>query len=330
MSIHFPTTRHRRLRQTSWVRKLTHETRLSVDDLIWPLIVSDNVKATQPIHSMPGVYRLDLDHVVKEAEKARSLKIPAIALFPHISPNKKTPDGREAYNPNSIIPKAVKAIKSAVPDIGIIVDVALDPYTDHGHDGILKNDKILNDETIDKLVDVSLLLAESGADIIAPSDMMDGRIGAIRKTMENANYHDIIILSYAVKYASAFYSPYRDAIGIETLKGDKKTYQMDPANAEEAIREVELDIQEGADMIMIKPGGFYLDIIRAVKKRFKVPTYAFQVSGEYAMMTCAINHKWVNKQSSILESMQSFKRAGADGILTYFAPIVAKYLQNES
>jgi len=324
----YPYTRLRRPRRTDWSRRLVRETVLTRDDLIWTIIVSDGKSARDPVPSMPGVDRINLDEAVKDAKRARDLGIPAIALFPHISPKFKDAKASEALNPKGLVPEVVRAVKAAVPEIGIIVDVALDPYTDHGHDGIMQGDIIINDPTVELLAESAIILAEAGADIVAPSDMMDGRVGAIRETLEANNHPDVMIMSYAAKYASGFYGPYRDAIGTSAaLKGDKRTYQMDPANTDEALREVELDILEGADMIMVKPGMPYLDIIHRIKDAFGVPTYAFQVSGEYAMIMAAAQKGWLDEKRVIMESLMSFKRAGCDGVLTYFAPKVAEWLK---
>jgi porphobilinogen synthase len=326
----FPTSRLRRTRRAEWSRRLVRENSLSTDDLIWTIILSDGEKNRTPVPSMLGVDRVNLDEIVREAKRARALGIPAIALFPHINPKLKDAAGSEASNPDGLVPRAVKAVKAAVPEIGVIVDVALDPYTDHGHDGLLHGGEILNDPTLGALSDVGVMLAEAGADIVAPSDMMDGRIGTVRAALDKAGHSDVMIMSYAAKYASAFYGPYRDAIGSATaLTGDKRTYQMDPANSDEALREVAMDIEEGADMVMVKPGLPYLDICRRVKNEFSVPTYAYQVSGEYAMIMAAAQNGWLEEQRVILESLMAFKRAGCDGILTYFAPRVAEWL-NES
>jgi len=323
----YPNFRPRRSRMHDWSRRLVRETRLTTDDLIWTMVLSDGNRSRVAVESMPGVERLSLEEIVTEAQKAHALGIPAIAIFPHIDPKFKDAQASEALNPDGVVPQAVRAIKSAVPDIGIIVDVALDPYTDHGHDGIMSGDEILNDATVEILTRAGLLLAEAGADIVAPSDMMDGRVGAIRSALENAGHSHVMIMSYAAKYASGFYGPYRDAIGTASaLKGDKRTYQMDPGNTDEALREIALDIDEGADMIMVKPGLPYLDIIRRAKDTFAVPTYAFQVSGEYAMIMAAAQNGWLDEKRVILESLQSFKRAGCDGILTYFAPRAAAWL----
>ena len=323
----FPTTRMRRTRTADWSRRLVREHRLTVDDLIWTMILSDSDTPRDPVPSMPGVDRLSLSEIVKEAERAAALGIPAVAIFPHIDPRYKDASGSEAANPDGIVPRAVRAIKAAVPDLGIIVDAALDPYTDHGHDGLLQDGIILNDPTLAALSDVAVMLAKAGADIVAPSDMMDGRVGAIRQALDSAGHEAVMILSYAAKYASGFYGPYRDAIGSATaLTGDKRSYQMDPANGDEALREVALDIGEGADLIMVKPGLPYLDICRRIKDQFGVPTYAFQVSGEYAMITAAGQNGWIDEERVMMESLLAFKRAGCDGILTYFAPRAAEIL----
>ena len=324
----FPSMRLRRMRAAEWSRRLIRESVLTSNDLIWTIILSDGPKDRDPVPIMPGVDRVNIDSLIEDALKAANLGIPALAIFPHINPKYKDSQASEVLNPQGLIPEAIRAVKQAVPDIGIIVDVALDPYTDHGHDGLMQGDKILNDATIDKLAKAALILAEAGADIVAPSDMMDGRIGTIRTTLEAHNYPDIMIMSYAAKYASGFYGPYRDAIGTASaLKGDKRTYQMDPPNSDEALREVALDIAEGADMVMVKPGLPYLDIIRRVKDEFSMPTYAFQVSGEYAMLRAAGDKGWLDYERVMLESLTSLKRAGCDGILTYAAAQIAAQLQ---
>lgn len=323
----YPNLRMRRTRQHDWSRRLTQENTFSASDLIWTTVLSDGSKDRDPVPSMPGVERFNIKTLVEEAARARDLGIPAIAIFPHINPKYKTGDGAEALNPEGLVPEAVRAVKAAVPDIGVIVDVALDPYTDHGHDGILQDGIILNDASVEALSEAAIILAESGADIVAPSDMMDGRVGAIRQVLEDNDHPDVLIMSYAAKYASGFYGPYRDAIGTSTsLQGDKRTYQMSPANTDEALREVALDIEEGADMVMVKPGMPYLDIVRRVKETFAVPTYAFQVSGEYAMIMAAAQNGWLDEQRVITESLVCFKRAGCDGVLTYFAPRAAEWL----
>ncbi|MGE3866529.1 MAG: porphobilinogen synthase, partial [Hyphomonadaceae bacterium] len=323
----FPAARPRRLRRTPWVRRLVQETRLTPDDLIWAIVVHEGASARVPVAAMPGVDRLSVEEAARTAEKARALGVPAIALFPHIDGARKDALGSEALNPEGVVARAVKAMKQAAPEVGVMVDVALDPFTDHGHDGVLKGDVIANDESVARLVDQALMQAEAGADIVAPSDMMDGRVGAIRQALEKAGRQDTLILSYAAKYASAFYGPYREAIGsASALRGDKKTYQMDPGNTDEALREVALDIAEGADMVMVKPGLAYLDIVRRVKETFAAPTFAFQVSGEYAMIKAAAHNGWLDEDRAILETLQAFKRAGADGVVTYFAPKAVELL----
>lgn len=325
----YPFTRLRRTRVSGWSRRMVSENVIMRDDLIWTIIITDAKEKRTSIPSMPGVDRVNLDEVVSEAKKARDLGIPAIALFPHINPKYKSDCASEALNPNGLIPQAVSAIKSAVPNLGIIVDVALDPYTIHGHDGLLEGNKILNDASVEILAQSAVILGNAGADIVAPSDMMDGRVASIRESLERAQLNDVMIMSYAAKYASSFYGPYRDAIGTSSsLVGDKRTYQMDPANSDEALREVEQDIIEGADMIMIKPGMPYLDIIKRIKDEFRMPTYAFQVSGEYSMLKAVSQNGWLDEKKIVLESLTSFKRAGCDGILTYFAPQVADWLSH--
>ena len=324
----YPHTRLRRVRQSDWVRRLVRETEVRPSDLIWSMVVHEG-EGTIPVASMPGVERLSVKEAAKAAVRARDLGIPAIAIFPHIDGSRKDAAGSIAADPDGVIPRAVKAMKDAAPEVGIMCDVALDPFTDHGHDGVVEGGKILNDATIDRLIEQGLMQAEAGADILAPSDMMDGRIGKLRAALEGANFQDVMIMSYAAKYASAFYCPYRDAICSAKLsagQGDKKTYQMDPANTEEAIREVALDIAEGADMVMVKPGMPYLDIVRRIVDEFRMPTYAFQVSGEYAMIMAAAQNGWIDKDRAILESLTAFKRAGAAGIITYFAPWAAEKL----
>jgi len=323
----YPATRLRRLRQSDWTRRLVRETVLTPNDLIWSMVVHDGKEDRIPVASMPGMERLSVREAAKAAVQARDLGIPAIAVFPHIDGAKKDAYGTEAHNPNGLIADAVKAMKDAAPEVGIMCDVALDPFTDHGHDGLIENGRILNDATIERLIEQGLMQARAGADILAPSDMMDGRVGAIRGALEGAGLSDVMIMSYTAKYASAFYGPYRDAIGsAKALQGDKKTYQMDPGNTEEALREVALDIAEGADMVMVKPGMPYLDIIRRVVETFAMPTFAFQVSGEYAMIMAAGGKGWIDEERAMLESLQAFKRAGSAGIITYFAPRAAKLL----
>ena len=325
----FPNTRLRRTRQTPWLRNLTAENAVSVNDLIWTGFVIEGTATREPIPSMPGVSRLSIDELVAEAQEIRALGINAIALFPAVDAKLKNAKGSEATNPDNLICRAVAAVKKAVPDLGIICDVALDPFTDHAHDGLLVDGKIINDETVEILCQQAIVQVRAGCDIIAPSDMMDGRIGAIRKTLDGAGFQDKLIMSYAAKYASGFYGPFRDALNNRgSLKGDKKTYQMNPANADEALREVAMDIDEGADMVMVKPGLPYLDIVAAVKSTFKIPTFVYQVSGEYAMMKAAAQNGWIDEERILLETMLCFKRAGADGILTYAAKDVAKLLKN--
>jgi porphobilinogen synthase len=324
----YPAIRMRRNRKTDWSRRLVAENTLTVNDLIWPLFVQEGEDLRDPITSMPGVSRLSIDLVVDAAAKAANLGIPVIALFPHTRTALKTGDAREAINPDNLVCRAVRAIKAQVPDIGVLCDVALDPYTDHGHDGILVNDEVDNDASLAMLVQQAMVQARAGCDIIAPSDMMDGRIGAIRAALEAGGFQNVQIMAYAAKYASAFYGPFRDAIGSSSSlgKASKKTYQMDPGNTDEAIREVALDIAEGADMVMVKPGMPYLDIVHRVKREFGIPTFAYQVSGEYAMIAGAIQNGWLDRDRVIVESLLAFKRAGADGILTYFAEEVAEKL----
>ncbi|GAA0570952.1 porphobilinogen synthase [Rhizomicrobium electricum] len=325
----FPAIRMRRLRAQPWSRALVAENALSPADFIWPLFVVDGENRRVPVAAMPGVERLSVDLVAEAAVEAASLGIGVIALFPFTDPAKKTEDGREAFNPDNLVCRAVRAIKKAAPGVGVLCDVALDPYTSHGHDGLLDaNGTIVNDATVDALIKQSLVQVEAGCDIIAPSDMMDGRIGAIRTALENTGHQNTLLMAYAAKYASAFYGPFRDAVGsAKALVGDKRTYQMDPANSDEAIREVALDVAEGADMVMVKPGMPYLDIVRRVKDEFKMPTFVYQVSGEYAMLMAAINAGYLDRNRVILESLLGFKRAGADGILTYFAVEAAKLLR---
>ncbi len=323
----FPAARLRRTRQSAAVRGLVREHTLTVDDLIWPIFVRDGEGVEEPVASMPGVVRRSVDKIVEVAREARDLGIPAICLFPYTDPSKKTECCSEAWNPDNLSNTATRAIKAAVPEIAIMTDVALDPYNVHGHDGFVRDGKILNDETVEALVKQALSQAEAGADIIGPSDMMDGRIGAIRDALEGARHSEVMILSYAAKYASAFYGPFRDAVGASgALKGDKTTYQMDPGNSDEALRLVGRDLDEGADMVMVKPGMPYLDICRRVKDQFGVPTYAYQVSGEYAMIMGAAQNGWIDGDKAMMESLLGFKRAGCDGILTYFAPAVARKL----
>lgn len=316
----YPNTRLRRTRQADWSRRLVRENALSVNDLIWSVVVSDTADPVEPVAAMPGVERLSLAALAKAAKEAQALGIPAMAIFPHIDPAKKDDAGSEALNADGLVPYAIRTIKDAAPDLGVICDVALDPFTTHGHDGILQGDRIANDETVERLIEQALVQADAGCDVVAPSDMMDGRIGAIREALEGEGHHDTMILSYAAKYASGFYGPYREAIGsAAALKGDKQTYQMDPSNRDECLREVELDIAEGADMVMVKPGLPYLDIVRALSDTFPVPVYAFQVSGEYAMIEAAAANGWIDGDRVMMESLLAFKRAGAAGVITYFA-----------
>jgi len=320
--------RPRRNRKAEWARRLVRENVLTTNDLIWPMFVVDGQNTRTPVASMPGVDRLTVDQAVRDAERAMKLDIPCIALFPYTEPSLRDENGSEALNPNNLVCQSVRAIKKEFPDLGVLCDVALDPFTSHGHDGLIEDGKILNDETVAVLVRQALVQAEAGCDVIAPSDMMDGRIGAIREALDEEGFLDVQIMSYAAKYASAFYGPFRDAIGsAKTLTGDKRTYQMDSANSDEALREVELDIAEGADMVMVKPGMPYLDIVRRVKDTFSMPTFVYQVSGEYAMIAAAANNGWIDGDRAMMESLLGFKRAGADGILTYFAPKAAEKLK---
>ncbi len=319
--------RMRRNRRTDWSRRLVREKTLTVDDLIWPIFLVDGEGATQPVSSMPGVDRLTIDRAVLAAERAVKLGIPAIALFPYTEPDRRDQTGSEAINPDNLVCTATRAIKAAVPDLGIVVDVALDPFTSHGHDGLMVGDEIVNDATVEQLCVQALIQAEAGADVIAPSDMMDGRVGAVRRALDLKGFGHVQIMAYTAKYASAFYGPFRDAVGTaKTLVGDKRTYQMDPANGDEALREAELDIAEGADLLMVKPGLPYLDILWRIKQAFGMPTFAYQVSGEYAMIEAAARNGWIDGERAMMESLIAFKRAGADGILTYFAPRVAEAL----
>jgi porphobilinogen synthase len=320
--------RPRRNRRAEWARRLVREHVLTTDDLIWPLFVVDGTNVRAAVASMPDVERLSVDQAVRAAERAANLAIPCLALFPYTDPDKRDDTGSEALNAENLVCQAIRAIKKEVPDIGVLCDVALDPYTSHGHDGLIRDGVILNDETVAVLVRQALVQAEAGCDIIAPSDMMDGRVGAIRQGLDAAGFGDVQIMAYAAKYASAFYGPFRDAVGSSaTLIGDKRTYQMDPANTDEALREVELDIAEGADMIMVKPGMPYLDILHRVKETFGMPTFAYQVSGEYAMIMAAAGNGWLEGDKAMTESLIAFKRAGADGVLTYFAMRIAEKLK---
>lgn len=325
----FPKSRFRRTRQSAQIRDLVRENTLTTGDLIWPVFVRDGQGVEEPVASMPGVVRRSVDKIVEAAREAADLGIPVICLFPYTDPALKTKGCEEAWNPDNLSNRATKAIRDAGIDIAIMSDVALDPYNIDGHDGFVEEGKILNDETVEALVKQALSQAEAGVDIIGPSDMMDGRIGALRDALEANGHKDVMLMSYGAKYASAFYGPFRDAVGASgALKGDKTTYQMDPANSDEALRMIERDLSEGADMVMVKPGMPYLDICHRVKERFAVPTYAYQVSGEYAMIQAAAQNGWIDGHKAMLESLMCFKRAGCDGILTYFAPEVARVLQN--
>ncbi|MDF2142510.1 porphobilinogen synthase [Paenirhodobacter sp. CAU 1674] len=323
----FPHTRLRRLRRTAALRDLAQEHRLSVKDLIWPIFITDVPGADVEISSMPGVVRRTLDDAIRAAEEAATLGIPAICLFPYTDPGVKTESCEMAWDPGNFVNRVIRAIKAAVPEVAIMTDIALDPYNANGHDGLVRDGVILNDETVECLVKMGVAQAEAGADILGPSDMMDGRIGALRTALEAAGHADVTILSYAAKYASAFYGPFRDAVGASgALKGDKKTYQMNPGNSDEALRLVARDLAEGADMVMVKPGMPYLDICHRVKDAFGVPTYAYQVSGEYAMLMAAIQNGWLDHDKVVLESLMAFRRAGCDGVLSYFAPTAARLL----
>ena len=323
----FPYARPRRLRASPWVRRLVAETTLTPADLIWPLIVHDGAEDRQAVASMPGVFRLSPKEAAKAAVEARYLGIPMVALFANVNDGLKDAVGTAATDPDGLVIDCIKAIKDAAPEVGVMTDVALDCFTDHGHDGVLTDGKIVNDDTVERLTEMAFLHAHAGADAVAPSDMMDGRIQAIREALEANGLHDTLIISYAAKYASAFYGPYRDAVGSsKSLTGDKKTYQMDYANADEALREVAMDISEGADALIVKPGLPYLDILKLVSETFKIPTFSYQVSGEYAMMKAAIANGWLDEDRAILESLHAFKRAGASGVLSYYAPQAARLL----
>ncbi len=324
----YPAVRLRRNRKAGWTRRLVAESRLAPSDLIWPIFLIDGATRRIPVDHMPGVDRLNIDEALADAERALALGIPAIAPFPYVERSLRDATGSEAVKATNLMCRAVRRIKQALPELGVITDAALDPYTSHGHDGVLDDlGRVENDRTIDILCTQAIALADAGADCIAPSDMMDGRIGRIRAALDAARHFDVQILSYAAKYASGFYGPFRDAIGTNaTLIGDKRTYQMDPANSDEALREVALDLAEGADMVMVKPGMSYLDIVRRVKDRFQVPTFAYQVSGEYAMLTAAAQNGWLDGDRVMMESLMAFKRAGADGVFTYFAPRAARLL----
>lgn len=329
----FPAVRMRRMRRDAFSRRLMREHTLTVDDLIWPVFVLEGQGRSEPVASMPGVERVTLDRLLPLAERAAKLGIPAIALFPVVAPEKKSWGAEEAWNPDGLVPRVVAALKRAVPELGVITDVALDPYTAHGQDGLIARDDptgyVLNDETVAALTKQALCHAAAGADVVAPSDMMDGRVGAIRQALDAAGHSHVRILAYAAKYASSFYGPFRDAVGSAANlgKGNKYTYQMDPANSDEALREVALDLEEGADMVMVKPGMPYLDIVRRVKETFGVPTMAYQVSGEYAMLVAAAQNGWLDRRACVLEALLGFKRAGADAVLTYFALEVAEWLR---
>ena len=323
----FPLARPRRLRSSPWVRRLVAETTLTPADLIWPLIVHDGAEDRVPVASMPGVFRLSSKAAAAAAVEARDLGIPMVALFPNVDGAIKDAVGTGATDPDGLIPDCIKAMKDAAPEIGVMTDVALDCYTDHGHDGVMEGDRIANDASLDRLAEQAFIHAHAGADVVAPSDMMDGRIQAVREALEANGFQDTLILSYAAKFASAFYGPYRDAVGSSAmLKGDKKTYQMDYANSDEALKEVAMDLSEGADAVMVKPGMPYLDIVRRVSETFRVPTFAYQVSGEYAMMQASIANGWLDQDRAILETLHGFKRAGCAGVLTYFAPQAARLL----
>ena len=327
----FPSTRLRRNRKNSWVRRLTAETKLSVDDLIWPTFVVEGTNQSQTVESMPGISRYSIDILIDEIGSAQENGIPLVAIFPQIDDSLKHSDGREATNPENLLCRAVREVKRQIPNIGILCDVALDPYNSDGHDGVLREGKILNDKTLEILGAQAIVQAEAGCDIIGPSDMMDGRVGFIRSVLDQNKFEDVSIMAYSAKYASAFYGPFRDAIGSNnSLKGDKKTYQMAPTNTDEALRETAMDIFEGADMVMIKPGLPYLDIIRRIKDSFKVPTYAYHVSGEYAMLQAAVQNNWIDYNSAIIEMLISFKRAGANGVLTYSARDIAKLIGRDN
>ncbi len=325
----FPGTRLRRARRWEWSRRLVAQARLSPSDLIWPVFICEGRDRTEPVPSMPGVVRYSVDHLAEAVAEAYELGIPAVALFPATPPEKKTPDGKEALNPDNLVCRAVRELKRQVPQMGVICDVALDPYTSHGQDGLVRDGYVVNDETLEVLGRQAVVQAQAGCDCIAPSDMMDGRIGAIRRALDEAGLEHVLLLSYAAKYASAFYGPFRDAVGSKAAlgSGDKRTYQMDPANGDEALREVALDVAEGADWVMVKPGMPYLDIVYRVKQRFGLPTFVYQVSGEYASLVAAAEQGWLDRRRVVLESLLAFRRAGADGILTYFAVEAARYLQ---
>jgi porphobilinogen synthase len=326
---HHPDTRPRRLRRHDWLRRLVAEHHLTPADFIWPLFVTEGAGVRTPVASMPGVDRLSVDLLANAVGPAAELGVPAVALFPATPPEKKTASGDEALNPDNLVCRAVRAVKAACPGVGVVCDVALDPYTTHGHDGLLRDGYVVNDDTVEVLCRQAVVQAQAGCDVIAPSDMMDGRIGAVRHALDAAGFADVSILSYAAKYASAFYGPFRDAVGSASSlgKGDKRTYQMDPANGDESLREVAMDLAQGADMVMVKPGMPYLDIVTRVKQAFGVPTFAYQVSGEYAMIASAAERGWLDREKAMLEALLCFKRAGADGVLTYFAVEAARVLK---
>ncbi|MBK0397747.1 porphobilinogen synthase [Limibaculum sp. M0105] len=325
----FPAARPRRLRQAPWMRAMVAETVLTPADFIWPCFVIDGTDRAEPVASMPGVERLTVDRLVAKAAEARALGIPAVAIFPYTDPAQKTPGAEEAWNPENLVCRATRAVKAEVPGIGVMLDVALDPYNSDGHDGLVRDGEVINDETLLALERQTLAQAEAGADILGPSDMMDGRVGVMRRALEEHEFQNVTIMTYAAKYASAFYGPFRDAVGSGgALKGDKKTYQMDPANTEEALREVAIDLAEGADMVMVKPGMPYLDICQRVASEFRVPTFAYQVSGEYAMLRAAMQNGWLDPRVGMMESLMAFKRAGCSGILTYFALEAAQALKS--
>ncbi len=324
----FPACRPRRLRQAAWVRDMVRETEISARDLIWPIFVIEGRDRAEPVASMPGVERMTIDRAVKAVENAASLGIPAIEIFPHTDERLKTRGCEEAWNPDNLVCRATRAIKQAVPEIGVMLDVALDPYNAEGHDGLVVDGRVVNDPSVECLVRQTLAQAEAGADILGPSDMMDGRVAAMRGALEGAGFHDVMIMSYAAKYASCFFSPFREAVGSGgSLKGDKQTYQMDPGNTDEALRETAMDLAEGADMVMVKPGMPYLDIVSRVKREFEAPVFAYQVSGEYAMIKAAALNGWLDGERAMIESLRAFKRAGCDGVLSYFAPEVARVLR---
>jgi porphobilinogen synthase len=324
----FPASRPRRLRQAPWIRDMVAENVLTPADFIWPCFVIDGNDRAEPVASMPGVERLTIDRLVEKAHGAADLGVPAIAIFPYTDPALKTPGAEEAWNPENLVCRATRAVKAAVPEIGVLLDVALDPYNSDGHDGIVRGNEIINDDTLIALEKQALAQAEAGCDILGPSDMMDGRIGVIRRALEMHDFQNVTIMSYAAKYASAFYGPFRDAVGSGgALKGDKKTYQMDSTNTDEALREVAADLAEGADMVMVKPGMPYLDICQRVAAEFQVPTFAYQVSGEYAMLKGAMQNGWIDETIATLEALMAFKRAGCSGVLTYFALDAARLLR---